>query len=84
MASFHLAASLSNETPTMLSPLSASLYRLQQHLGFLFKVHHDAQKSTIVTFPKLSLRDDFLGLGAAKSEVHLSSPTGAAVAPTAN
>jgi hypothetical protein len=59
---------------------------LQQHLGFLFdKVHHDAQKSTIVTFPKLSLRETTFpsGLGAAKSEVHLSSPTGAAVAPTA-
>jgi hypothetical protein len=47
--------------------------------------HHDAQKSTIVTFPKLSLRETTFpsGLGAAKSEVHLSSPTGAAVAPTA-
>jgi hypothetical protein len=46
--------------------------------------HHDAQKSTIVTFPKLSLRETFpSGLGAAKSEVHLASPTGAAVAPTA-
>jgi hypothetical protein len=58
MASFHLAASLSNETPTMLSPLSASLYRLQQHLVFFRQgAHHDAQKSTIVTFPKLSLRE---------------------------
>jgi hypothetical protein len=53
MASFHLAESLSNETPTMLSPLSASLYRLLQHLGFRQGAHHDAQKSTIVTFPKL-------------------------------
>jgi hypothetical protein len=44
--------------------------------------HHDAQKSTIVTFPKLSLRETTFpsGLGAAKSEVHLASPTGAAVA----
>jgi hypothetical protein len=46
--------------------------------------HHDAQKSTIVTFPKLLKRNDFpFGVRAAKSEVHLSSPTGAAVAPTA-
>jgi hypothetical protein len=68
----------------MLSPLSASLYRLQQHLGFLLTrcTPHTAEIYT-VTFPKLSLRNDFSGLGAAKSEVHLSSPTGAAAAPTA-
>jgi hypothetical protein len=54
---------------------------LQQHLGFLRQAaHHDAQKSTIVTFPKLLRETTFK---EAKSEVHLSSPTGAAVAPTA-
>jgi hypothetical protein len=55
MASF--LRSLSNETPTMLSPLSASLYNCN-NIWFSLRqgAHHDAQKSTIVTFPKLSLR----------------------------
>ena len=39
--------------------------------------HHDAQKSTIVTFPKLSLREIIFpsGLGAEKSELQLLVPT---------
>lgn len=52
--------------------------------SFLQGAHHDAQKSTIVTLPRLSLREMVLpsGLGAEKSALHLASPTGA-VAPTA-
>jgi hypothetical protein len=37
-------------------------------------------KSTIVTFPKLSLKNFPFRVRAAKSEVHLASPIGAAVA----
>jgi hypothetical protein len=55
--------------------------------GFSFRQgpHHDAQKSTIVTFPKLSLREITFpsGLGAEKSDLHLAAGAGAAgVAPT--
>ena len=55
--------------------------------GFSFRhgPHQDAQKSTIVTFPKLSLREITFpsGLGAEKSVLHLASPTAGAVAPAA-
>src|SRR6187431_3198092 len=46
--------------------------------------HHDAQKSTIVTFPKLSLRETVFpcGLGAEKSVLHLAGAAGTAEAPT--
>lgn len=42
--------------------------------------HHEAQKSTIVTFPKLSLRETVFpcGLGAEKSVLHLVAGAGAA------
>ncbi|MDW8851827.1 hypothetical protein SD960_17125 [Flavobacterium sp. MMLR14_040] len=53
--------------------------------SFLHGPHHEAQKSTIVTFPKLSLSEITFpsGFGAEKSDLHLASPTGGAVAPTA-
>jgi hypothetical protein len=46
--------------------------------------HHEAQKSTIVTFPKLSLSEITLpsGLGAEKSDLQLAVP-GPAVAGAA-
>ena len=50
----------------------------------LHGAHQEAQKSTIVTFPKLSLRVIILpsGLGAEKSVLHLASPVDGADAPT--
>src|SRR6188768_3595967 len=57
--------------------------------GFSFRQgpHHEAQKSTIVTFPKLSFRETVFpsGLGAEKSVLHLAAGAGApgtAEAPT--
>src|SRR6187402_3624695 len=58
--------------------------------GFSFRQgpHHEAQKSTIVTFPKLSLRETVFpcGLGAEKSVLHLAAgapgAAGTAEAPT--
>src|SRR6187431_945383 len=53
--------------------------------GFSFRQgpHHEAQKSTIVTFPKLSFRETVFpaGLGAEKSVLHFAA--GAAGAGTA-
>ena len=70
----------------MLSPFECSSLYIATTFGFSFRhgPHHDAQKSTIVTFPKLCLREIIFpsGLGAEKSALHLASPTGAAVAPT--
>ena len=55
-------------------------------MGFscLQGAHHEAQKSTIVTLPKLSLSEIILpsGLGAEKSVLHLASPAAGADAPT--
>ena len=55
-------------------------------LGFscLHGPHQEAQKSTIVTFPKLSFRETIFpsGLGAEKSALQLGLPTAGAVAPT--
>ncbi len=49
--------------------------------------HHEAQKSTIVTFPKLSFSEITFpsGLGAEKSVLHLPSgdPADGGTAPTA-
>lgn len=55
--------------------------------GFSFRhgPHHEAQKSTIVTFPRHSLRLIVLpcGLGAEKSVLHLAAgAAGTALAPT--
>ncbi len=74
-------ASLSKDTPIMLRPLlCSSLYRATT-FGFSCRQgpHHEAQKSTIVTFPKFSLREIIFpcGLGPEKSALHLASPTGA-------
>ena len=81
IASFHLAASLSKETPTIFNPLEWNSLYSATILGFsaLQGAHQEAQKSTIVTFPKLSLRLIIFpaGLGAEKSELHLAVPTGA-------
>ncbi len=53
--------------------------------SFLHGPHHEAQKSTIVTLPKLSLSETTFpsGLGAEKSALQLGLPTGGADAPTA-
>jgi hypothetical protein len=87
IASFHFAASLSKETPTMLSPFECNSLYIATTFGFSFRhgPHHEAQKSTIVTFPKLSLREITFpsGLGAEKSVLHLASPAVGAVAPAA-
>nr|WP_230470652.1 hypothetical protein [Flavobacterium cheongpyeongense] len=87
IASFQADASLSNETPMIFNPFECSSLYMATTLGFSFLhgPHHEAQKSTIVTFPKLSLSDILLpsGLGAEKSDLHLALPTGGADAPTA-
>ena len=58
IASDHLAASLSKDTPIMFKPLAwNSLYKATT-LGFsaLHGPHHEAQKSMIVTFPNDSFK----------------------------
>src|SRR5699024_5962308 len=87
IASFQAPASLSNETPIMFKPFECNSLYIATTFGFSFRQgpHHEAQKSTIVTFPKLSLSETCLpsGLGAEKSALHLGLPTAGAVAPTA-
>jgi hypothetical protein len=82
-----LLFSLSKETPIIFSPFECNSLYIATTFGFSFLhgPHHEAQKSTIVTFPKLSLRETTFpsGLGAEKSALHLALPTGAADAPTA-
>src|SRR5690606_29173283 len=83
IASFHLAASLSRETPIMLSPLACSSLYIATTLGFstLHGLHHDAQKSITVTLPIDSFSDIALpsGLGAENAGAVL--PTSALVLP---
>ena len=54
IASFHLAASLSKDTPIMFKPLACNSLYSATTLGFSFLqgAHHEAQKSMSVTFPK--------------------------------
>ncbi|GGA73372.1 hypothetical protein GCM10008015_12470 [Flavobacterium palustre] len=51
--------------------------------SFLHGPHQEAQKSTIVTFPKLSFREITFpsGLGAEKSVLHLAAGAAPGVAP---
>ncbi len=85
IASFHFAASLSKETPIIFNPFECNSLYIATTFGFssLHGPHHEAQKSTIVTFPKLSFKEITFpsGLGAEKSELHLASPAVGAVAP---
>jgi hypothetical protein len=82
-----LLFSLSKETPIIFNPFECSSLYIATTLGFSFLhgPHHEAQKSTIVTLPKLSLSVTTFpsGLGAEKSALQFGLPTGAADAPTA-
>lgn len=65
IAFFHFVASSSKDTPIMFKPLLCnSLYKATT-FGFsaLQGPHHDAQKSIIVTFPKLSFKETVLPSG---------------------
>lgn len=89
IASFQALASLSKDTPTMFSPLECNSLYIATTFGFSLRhgPHQEAQKSTIVTFPKHSFREITFpsGLGPEKSDLHLASAVGAGagdVAPT--
>lgn len=59
MASFHLSASSSSETPIILNPLEWNRLYSATTFGFsiLQGLHHDAQKSISVTFPNDSFNE---------------------------
>lgn len=59
MAAFHFVASSSKETPIMFKPLLCNSLYNATTFGFsaLQGPHQDAQKSTIVTFPRLSFKE---------------------------
>lgn len=79
--------SLSKETPIIFSPFECNSLYIATTFGFSLRhgPHHEAQKSTIVTLPKLSLSETTFpsGFGAEKSALHLALPAAGAEAPTA-
>src|SRR5690606_40085782 len=79
IASFHLAASLSKETPIIFKPFSCNSLYIATTLGFSIRQgpHQDAQKSIIVTFPKDSFNEIVLpsGDGAEKSGAFFPTST---------
>lgn len=65
IAFFHFAASSSKETPMMFKPLLCNSLYNATTFGFsaLHGPHQDAQKSTIVTFPKDSFKETIFPSG---------------------
>lgn len=89
IASFQALADLSKETPMIFNPFACNSLYKATIFGFSLRHggHQDAQKSTMVTFPKLCFKLITFpcGLGAEKSALHFAEPgaAGAAgVAPT--
>lgn len=86
IASFQAFADLSKETPMIFNPFACNSLYKATIFGFSLRHggHHDAQKSTMVTFPKLCFKLITFpcGFGAEKSALHFAEPGAAGVAPT--